>query len=189
MTKWSSNLGPASTDFKVIPKALAFVGVAPGRASFWDSQQWEWVCLWLFDLLLVLFFPSCWVALTSAGMRDFALSYCISLCCVWLLSRGGLPFSEGKWRGSRWGDGGTGWDGRKKNCGQDILYERISIYNKKEWTHYILECVCMYVYTCITYMHAITTIEKRGHELEGEWRGAYEKIWPEERKRSNATLL
>lgn len=50
------------------------------------------------------------------------------------------------------------------------------------------------MYVC-TYTHALhicmqlTISEKRGHELEGEWRGAYERIWQEERKRSNTTLL
>lgn len=47
----------------------------------------------------------------------------------------------------------------------------------------------MYIYTCIAYMHAITISEKRGHELEGKWGGAYESIWWEERVRSNAALL
>lgn len=39
---------------------------------------------------------------------------------------------------------------------------------------YIYICVCIYVYMCLcmdiyTYMHVITTSEKRGHEFVREW--------------------
>lgn len=48
-------------------------------------------------------------------------SYCSLLCHVWLLSLGGLPFSEGrkKWGLDLWGRGG------RKNFCQDKIYERI----------------------------------------------------------------
>lgn len=61
---------------------------------------------------------SYWAALSSIGVRAFALSYCIFFCRVWWLSLGGLIFSEGR----RWGNGSKGdrrWEGRSRigiNC-------------------------------------------------------------------------
>lgn len=49
--------------------------------------------------LLLSLFSSYWVAFSSINMRTFALSYYISFSCVWLLSIGGLIFSEEKLRG------------------------------------------------------------------------------------------
>lgn len=37
----------------------------------------------------------------------------------------------------------------------------------------------IYVYT---YMHTITSTEKRGHEFEEEWIWVYGKVWREQRK-------
>lgn len=34
------------------------------------------------------FFSSYWISLSSFGLRAFALSYCISFCCVWMLCLG-----------------------------------------------------------------------------------------------------
>jgi hypothetical protein len=53
------------------------------------------------SLILACFgtFPSCWVAFSSLNLRGD--DYCNLVCRVWLISVGGLPFSEEKWRGSR----------------------------------------------------------------------------------------
>ena len=50
-----------------------------------------------------------WVTLSSLDMWAFAVSYCTLFCYVWLLSLGGLLFSEGKLRG-----GVSGSEGEKK---------------------------------------------------------------------------
>ena len=76
-------------------------------------------------------FACSWVALSSLYTKACAYSYCISLCYVWLISLGGLIFSEGKQRRSgRQGVGG-GMDGRG-GCGQDVLYERINLKKKEK---------------------------------------------------------
>lgn len=54
------------------------IGVSLTLACSWDSSFY-------------------WVALANLHIRSFVLSYCILFCCVWLLSLGGLFFSEGKW--------------------------------------------------------------------------------------------
>lgn len=36
--------------------------------------------------------------------------------------------------------------------------------------------VCVY-----TYMQPVTISKKRGHEFEGEWGGAYARVWRKER--------
>lgn len=41
---------------------------------------------------------SYWVASSGPDVMVCALSYCTLLCCVWLVSLGGLLFSEGKQR-------------------------------------------------------------------------------------------
>jgi hypothetical protein len=67
------------------------------------------------------------VASSSLDVMVCAWSYCSCLCSVWLMSRGGLLFSEGRqrWGGSgregRWKDLGRG---RKGNYSWDIIYER-----------------------------------------------------------------
>jgi hypothetical protein len=62
-------------------------------------------------------------------MRVFAWSYCNLLCHDWLISLGGLCFSEGKWRGN--GTGGekrSGWRDSekrmKRRCYRDIINKR-----------------------------------------------------------------
>lgn len=57
---------------------------------------------------------SWWVALSSLGVRAFALSCCILLCRVYFLSLGGRSFLKGDIGGSR-GGGGTGWSGERGN--------------------------------------------------------------------------
>ena len=76
----------------------------------WDPNSWEWITLWLFCLLIGLFFSS-WVASPSLDMRAWASSYCILLCCVQLISLGGLLFSEGKYRNTGSGGEGRLWRG------------------------------------------------------------------------------
>ena len=43
--------------------------------------------------------------LVQTSCKSFSLSYCMLLCHVWLLSLGGLLFSEGKQRGRISGEG------------------------------------------------------------------------------------
>lgn len=60
--------------------------------------------------------------------RAFALSYCIIFCPVWLLSHGGLHFSEEEMEGEWEWSIGQVWRSRRSggrgNCGQSVLYER-----------------------------------------------------------------
>lgn len=67
---------------------------------------------------------------SSFRVMAFALSYCILSCCFWLLSLGGLLFSDGRWwrvdpveRGGRSQGGGTGKNGGGGNCAQVVLCE------------------------------------------------------------------
>lgn len=50
-------------------------------------------------------------------MRSFAFSYCVLVCCAWLLSLGSLLFPEGKWRESVSGREGR-WEGAEGNGGR-----------------------------------------------------------------------
>jgi hypothetical protein len=61
----------------------------------WDLLQWE---QGLFQILLsvpgtLIFLPGC---ILQYFMRVCAQTYCILLCCDWLISLGDLLFSEGK---------------------------------------------------------------------------------------------
>lgn len=60
-------------------------------------------------------------------MKAFALSYCILLFHVWLLSLEGLLCSEGKRKGNEsWEEGrlgGARGSGERGKCGWNVLYE------------------------------------------------------------------
>lgn len=71
---------------------------------------------------------SYWVALSSLKIKGGALSHCNLMCCVWLISLGGLPFSEGNQ--GRSGGGGILRRGGKRNCDQNIRCERINFKSK-----------------------------------------------------------
>lgn len=104
----------------------------------WDSSNCcgSRVSLTLF--LLLGLFSFCWVALSSLGVGAFASLNCILfIVCVWLLSLGGLLFSDGRWRGSEnggqrgcWGKLG-GVEGGKIVAGMFCLKEE-SIFNFKK---------------------------------------------------------
>lgn len=59
---------------------------------------------------------SYWVALSSLKIKGGALSHCNLMCCVWLISLGGLPFSEKKWQRRGWGEelGGRIWEEKRE---------------------------------------------------------------------------
>lgn len=61
-----------------------------GSRCVFDSFAYSWDS----------FLPYCWDALYSLIVWAFALSYYILISHVWLLSIGGLLFSEGRWRRS-----------------------------------------------------------------------------------------
>jgi len=62
-------------------------------------------------------------------MRAFALSYCILFCHVWLLSPGGLLFSEVKQRRSGSREEGKSW-GRWEKCVEKKLWLACSVREK-----------------------------------------------------------
>jgi hypothetical protein len=71
----------------------------------WDSSQWEQGL----SLTLLLAFGTLshsWVTLPSLNRRRCAQFYCNLICQGWLISMGGLSFSEEKWRA--WGGDGEG---------------------------------------------------------------------------------
>lgn len=61
-------------------------------------------------------------------MRGDAESFCNFICHVWLISLGGLPFSERKQKRSGWGkkrgDEEEKAEGERENGDQDIIHER-----------------------------------------------------------------
>lgn len=63
---------------------------------------------------------------SQVDRRAFALTNCIFFCCVWLLSLGGLFFSEGK-VGS--GSGGEGKWGRREV--RDTMFRIHSLYERR----------------------------------------------------------
>ena len=89
----------------------------------WDSQEWEWGCLWLFCLLLGPF-CSYWVASFSHDISPCAWPYCILLYHIWFISLGSALFwreteeEQIKERGGR--REGRGY------CGKEELYKRIN---------------------------------------------------------------
>lgn len=60
-------------------------------------------------------------SLVQFPQEAFALSHCIWFCPVWLLSLGGLFFSEEE---TEVGQVDLGERGKRQNCGWDVLYER-----------------------------------------------------------------
>lgn len=96
--------------------AWCFCG-SPGR-KFWL------ICLCFGPFL------SCWVVSSRFGMRVL----CLVLLQLLLPCSDDIPgrlvfFLNGNRRGVDLGEqGGTGWSGRRGNCSQDVMYERI---NKK----------------------------------------------------------
>lgn len=108
------------------------------------------MCLWLFCLLWRLF-SSYWISLSSLYMRIFAFSYCNFFFGVWLLSLGGLIFSERKQRvwsmdleKMWWRQAGRSRS--REKCGSDTLYEIIVYFQgkksegiKSQLTHWFLK--------------------------------------------------
>lgn len=66
------------------------LAVAANAVFWWGSEGQEQLCPRLLSLLQDSF--SCWVALFSFDVKDFAFSYCILFCQVWLLSLKVLVF-------------------------------------------------------------------------------------------------
>lgn len=91
---------------------------------------------WLFSLLLGLFL-SCWVALSSLDIRDFALFHFMFLCPLSLLSVGVLLFFlKGKIRRvdleEKGCEGGSGRNGGKGNSSLCIVWWRTFFLKKKK---------------------------------------------------------
>ena len=88
-----------------------------------------------FCLLLGLFF-FCLVALSNTDVIFFAFCYYILFCHVWLLSLKNLFFySERKKENESWGEGrwrDTGRNRGRRNCNQDVLYEKTIYFQKWE---------------------------------------------------------
>lgn len=91
--------------------------------------------LWLLPALGTL---SYWVSLFILDMTALGLTYCIWCCPVWLLSFGGLVFSEEETEGGcicrRREVKGSGRSGRRVTVVRDVLYKRwiFSVKKKKK---------------------------------------------------------
>jgi hypothetical protein len=92
-----------------------------------SSKKPQKVCLlivFLINILSLTLLPALGtlfhlqVALPRLYMRAFALSDCILFCLVWLLSLGGLLFSEGTqrvdWIRESWSSGEWSWEEQRK---------------------------------------------------------------------------
>lgn len=103
--------------------------VAVSLVFLWDAYLGAGVSLTL-GLLLGLFSPGWVVALSSCGVRAFALScaFCFAVfgCC--LLVPCTFLKKDKSWSGSRTGEGWEEWRERKQLVGC-ILYERRICFN------------------------------------------------------------